>query len=100
MDIRVDTIARVEEIRGTDKLLRLTVDFGDHTRRILAGVKQERSGTAEIQGRQALFVINLELRTMMGEMYEGMLFGIGYSDGITPVFALPDSHVPDGSRTG
>jgi tRNA-binding protein len=100
IDVRVGTITRVEEIQGAAKLVRLRVDFGDHTRTILAGIKQERSDPAEIQGRQALFVVNLEPRKMMGELSEGMLFDIGYTDGIPPVLAVPGSPVPDGARAG
>ena len=43
IDIRVGTIELVEEVPGSEKLVRLTVDFGDHKRRILAGMKRERS---------------------------------------------------------
>jgi tRNA-binding protein len=100
IDIRVGTITRVEAIQGSDKLVRLIVDFGDHTRKILAGIKQERSDPAKIQGRQALFAVNLKPRKMMGETSEGMLFDIGYADGITPVLAVPENPVPDGTRAG
>jgi tRNA-binding protein len=37
---------------------------------------------------------------MMGEISEGMLFDIGYADGITPVLAVPEKHVPNGTRAG
>ena len=100
IDIRAGTIERVEEIEKSEKLVRLVVDFGDHTRRILAGIKTERVDPTEIEGRQALFVVNLEPRKMMGEMSEGMLFDIGYADGITPVLAVPEAPVPNGSRAG
>ena len=100
VDIRVGTIERVENIDGSEKLARLIVAFGDQKRRILAGIKQERSNPKEIEGRQALFVVNLEPRKMMGEISEGMLFDIGYADGITPVLAIPEKAVPNGSRAG
>jgi len=100
VDIRVGTILAVEEVPKSDKLLRLSVDFGDHTRRILAGMKQERSNPAEIVGRQALFVVNLEPRRMMGEASEGMLFDLGYADGVTPALAVPERPVPNGTRAG
>jgi len=45
-------------------------------------------------------IINLEPRKMMGEVSEGMLFDIGYADGITPVLAVPEKPVPDGARAG
>ena len=100
LDIRVGTIELVEDIPGSDKLVRLTVDFGDHKRKILAGMKQERQDPTEIQGQQALFVVNLEPRKMMGEVSEGMLFDIGYDDGVTPVLAMPEKPVPNGARAG
>ena len=100
VDIRIGTIERVENIKDSDKLVRLIVDFGDHKRNILAGIKQERTDQSEIEGKQALFVVNLEPRKMMGELSEGMLFDIGYADGITPVLAVPEKLVPNGSRAG
>ena len=51
-------------------------------------------------GRQALFVVNLEPRKMMGEVSEGMLFDLGYADGVTPGLAGPERPVPDGTRAG
>ena len=98
IDIRVGTVESVEDVTGSDKLVRLTVDFGDHKRRILAGMKKERADPREIQGKQALFVVNLEPRKMMGELSEGMLFDLGYEDGITPVLAVPEKQVPNGTR--
>ena len=100
IDIRVGTILAVEEVSGSDKLVRLIVDFGDHQRNILAGMKQERADPASIRGQQALFVVNLEPRKIMGETSEGMLFDIGYADGVQPVLAVPESIVPNGTRAG
>ena len=100
IDVRVGTIEMVEEVRGSNKLVKLTVNFGDHRRTILAGLKQERENPSEIEGRQALFVVNLEPRRMAGEISEGMLFDIGYADGIRPVLAVPESRVPEGARAG
>jgi tRNA-binding protein len=100
VDIRVGTIELVEDVPGSDKLVKLTVDFGDHKRSILVGMKQERQNPKEVEGKQALFVVNLEPKVMMGEISEGMLFDIGYADGITPVLAVPEKHVPNGTRAG
>jgi tRNA-binding protein len=100
LDIRVGTIELVEDIPKSERLVRLTVDFGDHKRRILAGMKQERQNVKEIEGKQALFVVNLEPRKIMGEISEGMLFDIGYQDGITPVLAVAELPVPNGARAG
>ncbi len=100
LDIRAGTITAVEDVAASNKLVKLSVDFGDHTRSILAGIKQERSDPQEIAGKQALFVVNLAERKMAGEVSQGMLFDIGYADGLTPCLLVPELPVPDGARAG
>ena len=100
LDIRVGRIKLVEDVKGSDKLVKLTVDFGDRERTILVGMKKERAEPKEIEGKQALFVVNLEPKKIMGEVSEGMLLDIGYADGLKPVLALPEEEVPNGARAG
>ena len=100
LDIRLGTIRAVDDVPASRKLLRLTVSFGDHTRQILAGMKQERPDPARLVGRQALFVVNLEPRPMFGHVSEGMVLDIGYADGLTPALAMPELPLPDGVRAG
>jgi len=100
IDIRVGTIELVENVEGSDKLVRLKVDFSDHTRNILAGMKKERQNPREIEGRQALFVVNLQPKKMFGEVSQGMLFDVGFEDGLVPVLAVPERPVPNGARAG
>ncbi len=100
LDIRVGTILSVAEVPGSDKLMKLIVGFGDQERSILAGIKQERADPHELAGKQALFVVNLPPRRMAGMVSEGMLFDLGYADGLKPVLAMPESTVPDGTRAG
>lgn len=63
-------------------------------------MKKERDNPKEIEGQQALFVVNLAPKKMAGEISEGMLFDIGYTDGIIPVLAQPEKPVPNGTRVG
>jgi methionine--tRNA ligase beta chain len=100
LDVRVGTVEAVLDVPGSDKLVQLRVRFGDHSRTILAGMKKERANPREIEGKQALFVVNMAPRKLCGIVSEGMLFDIGYADGITPVLAVPERAVPDGSRAG
>ncbi len=100
IDIRVGTILRVEDIPASDKLVKLSVNFGSFQRTILVGMKQERENPKEIEGMQALFVVNLAPRKMFGITSHGMLFDIGYANGITPVLVIPEKNVPDGSIAG
>jgi len=100
LDVRVGTIRRVEDVPASNKLLKLVVDFGAFQRSVLAGIKREREDPAEIEGKQALFVVNLAPRRMAGDVSEGMLFDLGYADGITPCLSVPERAVPNGTRAG
>lgn len=100
VDVRVGTILSVQDIETSDKLVKLLVDFGDHQRQVIVGMKQERDNPKEIEGKQALFVVNLEPRKIMGELSEAMLFDIGYADKLTPVLAVPEKPVPNGVKAG
>jgi tRNA-binding protein len=100
IDVRAGTIDSVHDVAGSSKLVRLVVDFGDHRRNILAGLKKERPDPRSLAGRQALFVVNLPPRKMADEVSEGMLFDIGYADGIVPALAVPEVAVPNGARAG
>ncbi len=55
IDIRVGTIEHVEDIPKSEKLLRLFVNFGDHKRKIVAGMKKERENPRRLRaGRRFL----------------------------------------------
>ena len=100
VDIRAGLIERVELVPTSSKLVRLTVDFGDRRRTVLAGLRGERADPTEIEGRQALFVVNLPVRRMAGENSEAMLFDIGYADNLTSILAIPEKPLPNGTRAG
>ena len=53
VDIRVGTIELVEDVPKSDKLVKLTVDFGTFKRTILVGLKKERENPGEVEGKQA-----------------------------------------------
>jgi len=100
LDVRVGMIERVEDVPKSYNLLKLLVNFGDHTRQILVGMKGERANPEEVVGRQALFVVNLAPRKMAGELSQGLMFDIGYADGLLPVLAVPERYIPNGARAG
>jgi tRNA-binding protein len=100
IDIRVGTIERVEDVANSNKLVKLTVNFGDHVRCILAGIRKERTDPKGIEGKQALFVVNLAPKKMAGEISEGMMFDIGYADGLVPVMAVAEKPIANGARAG
>lgn len=100
LDVRVGTIESAEPVAGSRKLAALRVNFGDHHRTIVAGIAKERGDLEPLVGRQALFVVNLPPKQMSGVTSEGMLFDLGYADGIKPALAVPEFPVPNGTRAG
>jgi tRNA-binding EMAP/Myf-like protein len=100
LDVRAGTIRAAAPLAGTDRLAVLKVSFADRARTIVAGIQSERPSLDAIVGRQCLFVVNLEPRTIRGQLSEGMLFDIGFADGLRPAFAQPEWPVPDGTRAG
>lgn len=100
IDIRVGEILKVEDIESSDDLMKLSVDFGDFERIIVAGIKNERENPKEIEGLQGLFVVNMPVKEMFGIASEGMLFDLGYENSITPVLAIPEKKVPNGTCAG
>lgn len=100
LDVRVGTIRAAVPIAKADRLAALTVSFADRDRTIVAGIRTERPSLDAIVGRQALFVVNFHPKTIRGHVSEGMLFDIGFADGLRPAFAVPEWPVPDGVRAG
>ncbi len=81
LDIRVGTIVSASEIEGSDKLLKLGVDFGElGKRQILSGIKKNYSAESLV-GRQEMFVVNLAPRMMMGLQSQGMIVAGHRADG-------------------
>lgn len=100
LDVRVGTILEVADVSDSKKLVLLKVDLGFAIKNVVVGMKQERENPKEVEGRQALFVVNLAPRKMAGIFSEAMLFDIGYSDNIVPALAVPERMVPNGTRVG
>ena len=95
IELRVGTILEAEEILGSDKLLKLKVDLGEgNPRQILSGIKKWYK-PEKLIGKQAVFVANLEPRTMMGLESQGMSMCVGETK---PIMLKPSSKVPPGSK--
>jgi methionine--tRNA ligase beta chain len=89
MDLRVAEIKSVEEIEGSDKLYKLTLDVGEIGERILcAGIKQHYS-KEELEGKKIIMIVNLAPRKLRGIESQGMLLAAVNSDESTPQ-AYPD----------
>lgn len=95
LDLRVGTIIKCEDKVESDRLLRLTVDFGEEgTRNILTGIKKWYK-PSDLEGKQFVFVFNLAPRAMMGEDSEGMILA---ADGDKPLPLKPKSKAKNGAK--
>ncbi|MFN2644289.1 MAG: methionine--tRNA ligase [Burkholderiales bacterium] len=72
LDLRVARIARAERVEGADKLVKLTLELGDATRTVFAGIKSAYP-PEKLEGRLAVLVANLEPRKMKFGVSEGMV---------------------------
>jgi methionyl-tRNA synthetase len=86
VEIRIGEIKSAEKIEGSDKLLKLVVDFGTERRQVLAGIAAYFPDPAQLVGMKCPFVTNLAPRMMMGLESQAMILATG-GDGETP-FAL------------
>ncbi len=97
LDIRVGTVGDCVEKEGSDKLLRLTVDFGEEGEKtIFSGIKKWYT-PEDLKGNQFIFVINLEPRKIMDEYSQGMLLAAEGEDG-KPEPLKPNSKSPAGAK--
>jgi methionyl-tRNA synthetase len=76
VDLRIALIAQAEQVEGADKLLKLTLDIGEETRQVFAGIKTAYR-PEDLQGKLTLMVANLEPRKMRFGMSEGMVLAAG-----------------------
>ena len=73
LDLRVGEVLKVEKKEGSDKLLRLTVDFGEIGQRIILSGIAPWYTPSQVKGKKFIFVVNLAPRKMMGEESQGMI---------------------------
>ena len=76
LDLRIAKIIKAADVEGSDKLLQLTVDIGDETRTIFAGIKSAYA-PEELEGKLTLVIANLAPRKMRFGISEGMVLAAG-----------------------
>ncbi len=76
IDLRIAKIVKAEHVKGADKLLQLTVDIGDETRNVFAGIKSAYK-PEDLEGKLTVVVANLKRRKMKFGLSEGMVLAAG-----------------------
>jgi methionyl-tRNA synthetase len=96
LDLRVARIARAEQVEGADRLVKLTLDVGDATRTVFAGIKSDYA-PEKLEGRLAVLVANLAPRKMKFGVSEGMVLAAS-GDGPGIFLVSPDAGARPGMR--
>ena len=94
LDIRIGRVLSADRVDGTDKLIKLEVDFGAEKRQLVAGIA-EFFEPDNLIGKEIPVLLNLEPRSIKGIESQGMILAIDV-DG-KPVLLLPEREVPPGS---
>lgn len=98
IDFRVGKVVKAENIEGAESLLRLKVDFGELGERIiLSGIKRWYK-TKDLEGKNYIFVFNLEPKKMMGEESQGMIMAAEKDDADVCVLLVPDKQIAPGVK--
>jgi methionyl-tRNA synthetase len=79
LDLRIAKIIKADHVKGSDKLLQLTVDIGDETRNIFAGIKSAYA-PEDLEGKLTIVIANLAPRKMRFGNSEGMVLAAGSGD--------------------
>ncbi len=76
IDLRIARIVKAEHVDKADKLLQLTLDIGDETRNVFAGIKSAYA-PEDLEGKLTVMVANLKPRKMRFGLSEGMVLAAG-----------------------
>lgn len=94
VEIRAGKILSVEGIEGSDKLLKLEVDFAEErSRQVLSGIKKYFPDPNVLVGITCAFVTNLEPREMMGLKSEAMIMAVS-GENFFSLLKLDDGVLP------
>ena len=96
VEMRIGEVRSAEPIEGSDKLLRLVVNFGDEERQVVSGIKQHVDAQS-IVGKKFAFATNLAPRTLMGLESQAMILAVG-GDGEEPFAILEAPGATPGAR--
>ena len=96
VEMRIGQILSAEKIEGSDKLLKLSVDFGEESpRQVLSGIAKLVE-MEDILGKKFPFVTNLAPRKMMGMESQAMILAGSFGDDLA--LLNPSKDLPNGTK--
>ena len=94
LELRIARIKEVTDHPNADKLYVLTLDLGDRTKQVVAGIKKSYA-IQDLVGRLVVVVDNLEPAVLRGVESQGMILAASDENGIAVL--SPDKEVKLGS---
>ena len=94
LDIRIGKVLTAERVRGTDKLIRLEIDFGTEQRQVLTGMA-EFFEPSHFVGKEIPVLLNITPKTLKGLESQGMILAADVNG--TPTLLHPEKEVPPGT---
>ena len=95
LEIKIGEILSAEKVEGTDKLLKLEIDFGTEKRQLVAGIAESYQAD-QVVGKEIPVLMNLEPRSIRGVESQGMILAADVAG--KPILLHPDGEVPPGSE--
>jgi len=93
LDIRIGKVLSAENIKGSDKLLKLEVDIGEK-RQIVAGIAQSHNASGLV-GKQVVVIANMKPAKLFGVESRGMVLA---ADSGGAVLLIPEKEVKEGTK--
>ena len=94
LEMKVGTIKKAEEIPTSKKLIKMQVDIGGTMKQVIAGIKGYYK-PEELQGKQFVFLTNLEPAKLMGKLSEIMILAAVKEDKV--VLVRPEKEIDNGA---
>lgn len=98
LDFRVGKIIEVKKHPNADKLLVLNVDFGESEQRTIVAGLSAHYATEELEGKKAIFAVNLEPVNLRGVESHGMILAASSDDKKKVVVLVPEKDIDAGSK--
>lgn len=95
LEMRVGLVKSAEILEKSEKLLKLTVDFGTEERQVVSGIRKFYS-PEDVTGKKFVFVTNLQKRSIMGLESQAMIMAAESEEGI--VLLQPEKDIAPGSK--
>lgn len=95
LDIKIGTVAEIEQVPGSDKLYKMQVDMGGERRQIVTGLVDYYS-MDELRGKVIAVVLNLKPAKIFGQWSYGMLLAAEKDDKLA--LLTVDREIPNGAK--